>query len=92
MKISLEEIKKTAKLAKIEITEQEAALYQTQLCAVLDWMDSLQQADTSATEATPLKEQAPLRADAPALSPDNADILAAFADKENNLLKVKKVL
>ena len=35
---------------------------------------------------------APMREDTPVLNPAAADIVAAFNDKQNNLLKVKKVL
>jgi len=93
MKISVEEIKKTAKLAKFDITAQEAALYAQQMSAVLDWVDDLQKADTSAVNEEDFNTlPAPLRADIAAQSPAQPAIVAAFNDKEGNLLKVKKVL
>ena len=91
MKITEDEIKKTAALAKIAITEDEAKLYAKQLSSVLDWVGQLQAVDTSAVEDASAGA-APMRDDAPALSPSAADIVSAFNDKQDNLLKVKKVL
>lgn len=89
--ITLDEIKKTAKLAKIEITEQEAQLYTKQLSDVLDWVAKLQ--EIKAKPAT--KEDIPCtyqREDAPLSFENNAALTAAFNDKKDNFLKVKKVL
>ena len=91
MSITIEEIKKTARQAKFDITEDEAKLYAAQLNSVLDWAAQLQSVDTSAVKET-APTPAPLRADEPVLNPAAPGIAAAFNDKENNLLKVKKVL
>jgi len=91
MKITVDEIKKTAVLAKMEITGQEAALYAQQLSAVLDWIGQLQAVDTSGADDMP-GGAAQLRDDIPVLNPAAGDIAAAFNDKQDNLLKVKKVL
>ena len=91
MSITIEEIKKTARQAKFDITEDEAKLYAAQLAPVLDWAAQLQSVDTSAIKET-APVPAPLRADEAVLNPAAKDIAAAFNDKENNLLKVKKVL
>ncbi len=91
MNINLEEIKKSARLCKFDITEQEAALYSKQLSAVIGWVQALQAVDTSAAQAqTP--QPCPLRDDNPVTAPAAQDICAAFNDKQNNFLKVKKVL
>jgi aspartyl-tRNA(Asn)/glutamyl-tRNA(Gln) amidotransferase subunit C len=92
MAITIDEIKKTAKLAKFEITEEEAKLYAAQLSAVLDWAARLQSVDTSSASAASAQTAAPLRADEAAASLCAPAITAAFNDKENNFLKVKKVL
>lgn len=93
MQTTLEDIKKTAKLAKFDITEQEAALYTKQMSAVLDWVAQLQSVDTSAPQAqNSYTKSAPLREDTPAVCAYAAEISAAFNDKEGNNLKVKKVL
>ncbi len=89
--ITLDEIKKTAKLAKIEITEEEAALYTKQLDGVLEWVAKLQEIKTkpAGKENIPCTYQ---REDTPVSFENNAAISAAFNDKKDNFLKVKKVL
>ena len=89
--ITLDEIKKTAKLAKMEITEQEATLYTKQLSAVLDWVAKLQEVKTDLATAdnSPCTYQRP---DTPVPFENSAAISAAFNDKKDNFLKVKKVL
>ncbi len=91
METNLEDIKKTAKLAKFNITEQEAELYTKQMSAVLDWVAQLQAVDTSASSPDN-SEAAPLREDAPRLYEYTGKIIAAFNDKDGENLKVKKVL
>lgn len=91
MNINLEEIKKSARLCKFDITEQEAQLYSKQLSSVIGWVQALQAVDTSAAaDAAP--QPCPLREDTPVLNQSAQDICAAFNDKQNNFLKVKKVL
>ena len=89
--ITLDEIKKTAKLAKIEITEQEAALYTKQLGDVLNWVAKLQEIKTTPTQqdSRPCTYQ---REDTPVFFESSTAISAAFNDKKDNFLKVKKVL
>ena len=89
--ITLDEIKKTAKLAKIEITEQEAQLYTKQLSDVLDWVAKLQEIKEKpvSKENTPSTYQ---RKDTPVSFENTGAISAAFNDKKDNFLKVKKVL
>ncbi|MDR0952838.1 MAG: Asp-tRNA(Asn)/Glu-tRNA(Gln) amidotransferase subunit GatC [Elusimicrobiota bacterium] len=92
MKITLEEIKKTAKQAKIAITEDEAALYTKQLSAVLNWVEELQSIDTSSISEDEAKLSAPFREDKAFQNSAAAQIKAAFNDSQDNYLKVKKVL
>ena len=89
--ITLDEIKKTAKLAKMEITEEEASLYTKQLSTVLDWVAKLQEVktDTNQKEDIPSTYQ---RADVPVGFENSAALSATFNDKKDNFLKVKKVL
>lgn len=91
MNINLEEIKKSARLCKFDITEEEAALYSKQLSAVIGWVQALQVVDTSAAHA-PAPQPCPLRLDTPVTDSAAQDICTAFNDKQNNFLKVKKVL
>ena len=93
MQTTLEDIKKTAKLAKFDITEQEALLYTKQMADVLEWVAQLQSVDTSSPKAqNSYTNSAPLREDKPSVCAYAAEISAAFNDKQGNNLKVKKVL
>jgi aspartyl/glutamyl-tRNA(Asn/Gln) amidotransferase, C subunit len=92
MEINIEEIKKVAKLAKFDITEQEAELYTKQLSAVLDWVNQLKNVDTSSVKYKLEVAPARQREDTPVLSPCAKDVTAAFNEREDNFLKVKKVL
>lgn len=47
MQLSLEEVEHIAKLARIELTEEEKARYREQLSAILDHVARLQKVDTS---------------------------------------------
>lgn len=89
--ITLDEIKKTAKLAKIEITEEEAILYTKQLDSVLEWVAKLQE-----IKIKPAKQEEVSctyqREDSPVSFEDTSALRAAFNDKKDNFLKVKKVL
>lgn len=94
MEISLEDIKKTAKLAKFNITSDEAEVYTKQLSAVLDWVAQLQKVETNVSlGGVRLAGSAPLREDNPHCDEACArEIRAAFNDKDGDNLKVKKVL
>jgi aspartyl/glutamyl-tRNA(Asn/Gln) amidotransferase, C subunit len=89
--ITLDEIKKTAKLAKIEITEEEATLYTKQLDAVLQWVAKLQEIKTQPTKQGGVSCTYQ-REDSPVSFEDTAALRNAFNDKKDNFLKVKKVL
>ena len=47
MQLSLEEVEHIAKLARLELTEEEKARYREQLSAILDHVARLQKLDTS---------------------------------------------
>lgn len=52
MKLSKEQVRHTAKLARLKLTEEEVELYSRQLSQVLDYMDILDEVDTSSVEPT----------------------------------------
>lgn len=49
MKLSLEQVKKVAKLANLNLSEKEESLYFEQLSKILDYVDQLNQVDTSSS-------------------------------------------
>jgi aspartyl-tRNA(Asn)/glutamyl-tRNA(Gln) amidotransferase subunit C len=52
MKLTIEEIKHIADLARLELTEEELAKYGEQLSAVLSYIDQLQEVDVEGVEPT----------------------------------------
>ena len=70
MSLSLDEVRKVAKLARLEMSEAELARMQPQLTAILDYVAQLQQLNTDGVEplAHPLPIQNVFRKDEPAPS------------------------
>lgn len=88
---NLQELKQIAKLAKIELSAQEEEKLIKQIASVVNWVEEIQKVDTSALTFAPA-DFAPKREDNPVQFENAAKLVAAFNDKQDNLLKVKKVL
>ncbi|QDU23238.1 Asp-tRNA(Asn)/Glu-tRNA(Gln) amidotransferase subunit GatC [Urbifossiella limnaea] len=67
MSLTLDQVRKVAKLARLEMTEADLGRMQTQLSAILDYVDQLQQLNTDGVEplAHPLPVQNVFRPDEP---------------------------
>lgn len=52
MKLTQDQVKKTAKLANLNLSEKEESLYFEQLSKILDYIDQLNQVDTFGVEPT----------------------------------------
>jgi aspartyl-tRNA(Asn)/glutamyl-tRNA(Gln) amidotransferase subunit C len=76
MSLSLDQVRKVAKLARLELDEAGLARTAEQLNAILKYVDQLQQVNTDGVEplAHPLPVQNVFRADepVPSLTPDEA--------------------
>jgi aspartyl-tRNA(Asn)/glutamyl-tRNA(Gln) amidotransferase subunit C len=76
MKLSLEQVRHVARLARLRLSPQEEQRYARQLSEVLGYFEALREVDTSAIAPTAYAQDLPLplREDAPAasLSPDEA--------------------
>ena len=76
MSLSLDQVRKVAKLARLELSEPDLARMQQQLSAILDYVEELNKLDTDGVE--PLAHPLPVRnvfrpdEEAPSLPPDNA--------------------
>jgi aspartyl-tRNA(Asn)/glutamyl-tRNA(Gln) amidotransferase subunit C len=92
--LSHEEVRRIAELAKLDLTDEEVALYAGQLSNILDYFQKLQQLDTSHIEPTasvlPLKNV--LRPDVatPPLTPD--EVIANAPDADDQQFRVSAVL
>lgn len=52
MSLSKEEVKKVAKLARVELSEDEVTKFQTQLSGILEYIDQLGEVKTEGVEET----------------------------------------
>lgn len=94
--LSKEEVKNTAKLARVNLTEKEIEQYQGDLSLIFDYFEKLKKVDV--TKAT-IEANEPLAIDGArqdkveSLEGEQVkDIRKAFPDKEKNYLKVKSIL
>ncbi len=93
MKLTVEEVKHVAELAKLALTEEEIQQFTEQLSAILDYAEQVQAVDTSAVPPTPyvlplvnvLDEDRPR----PSLPTDVA--LANAPDREDGYFRVRAV-
>jgi aspartyl-tRNA(Asn)/glutamyl-tRNA(Gln) amidotransferase subunit C len=77
MSLSLDQVRKVARLARLELAEPDLVRMQAQLSAILDYIDQLNELDTEGVEplAHPLPVQNVFRADEPVPSLPPAEAL-----------------
>jgi aspartyl-tRNA(Asn)/glutamyl-tRNA(Gln) amidotransferase subunit C len=94
MKLSRQEVQHIAELARLDLSEEEEALYQEQLSAILEYFERLQELDTEAISptATVLSLRSVMRADEPGSPFLREDILANAPASEEGCFKVPAVL
>ena len=90
------DVERIATLARLELTDDEVALFAEQLSAILAYADQIQQVDTSAVGTPPgaAPDGAGMRDDEPRSSLDRDVVLsqAPAADRAAGLFKVPRVL
>jgi len=93
-RISASEVAHVAKLARLQLTKSEAADYQKDLNAVLEYVETLQELDTRAVP--PMSHVLPLknvwRNDRPRKSRTSKSILSNAPEGEQDYFKVPKIL
>jgi len=94
MAISKEEVKYIANLARLGLSEEEIAHFQTQLEDVLEYVDKLKEADVSGVSpmAHVLDVKNVYRPDEVKLSIDPEKVFRSAPSKEGNFFKVPKVI
>ena len=94
MKLSAEAVKKIAHLARLEVSEQEVDKFSTQLSSILEYVEHLNDLDTSGVTpiASTLGQATPLREDVAISNPARTTILEHAPDREGPLFKVPKVI
>ena len=94
MKLTLAEVEHIAELARLSLSDEEKALYQEQLSAILDYAERLQALDTSAIPptATVLPLRSVMRADEPRDSMSRDDVLANAPQVESESFRLQAVM
>jgi aspartyl-tRNA(Asn)/glutamyl-tRNA(Gln) amidotransferase subunit C len=93
-RISLDEVRHVAKLARLELTDEEITTLQGELSALLEHVDRVRQLDTADVPPTahPLPLVNVLRPDEPRPGLDREEVLAAAPAVESDRFLVPSIL
>lgn len=93
MKLSIEEVRHVAELAKLELSDDEINLYAVQLSAILDYAEQIQGVDTSSVPPTPyvLPLHNVMRDDELGECLPNEAAVANAADAKNGYFRVRAI-
>jgi aspartyl-tRNA(Asn)/glutamyl-tRNA(Gln) amidotransferase subunit C len=94
VKISTEEIRHVATLARLDLTSEEEASMTATLDAILTYMDKLNELDTSTVEPTAhiLDLATPLRDDRVTNAADSDALLANAPARDGDFFRVPKII
>jgi len=94
VEISKEQVEHVAKLARLEVSEDEKAMFARQLSAILTYMDQLKEVDTEGVEptATVLPTENVWREDAVRLSLAQEQALANAPEQADGFFRVPKII
>lgn len=93
-RLSLEEVQDIAELAKLDLSDDQLAMYTQQLSQILDYFQLLQEVDTSDVDATAsvLPLRTVMRQDENPLALRPQEVVANAPDSDTNQFKVRAVL
>ena len=93
VRLTVDEVRHVAELAKLRLTEAEIEQYAGQLSAILEYAERLQEVDTSSVPPTPyiLPLVNVMREDLSAPSLSNEEALANAPDSEDGFFRVRAV-
>ena len=89
---SRDDVLQLARLARVDVTEEETALFAVQLRDILDFIREVQAVDTSTADTAPAVYAGDYRDDTVQPSLERDDALAAAPDADSGLFKVPRVL
>lgn len=94
MKITEETVRHVAKLARLEVSQDEAKVFAPQLSEILNYAEQLQQVDLGGVEPTshPFTQVNVLRKDEPRPSTHREIMLACAPDENGEQVRVPAVL
>jgi aspartyl-tRNA(Asn)/glutamyl-tRNA(Gln) amidotransferase subunit C len=91
--VTLEDVRRVAELANLELTAEEEPRMQRDLNAILDYVAQLNELDTSEMLGGAIPEQGEsLRTDVVQPSIDRAQVMAAAPETDGRFFKVPKVI
>ena len=93
-KISVEQVRHVARLARLELSAADETALQANLSEILQYIDQLNRLDTSAVAPTAQVGEAgaPMREDAVANRPDPEAMLANAPARAGHLFKVPRII
>lgn len=93
VRLTQDEVRHVAELAKLRLTEAEIEQFAGQLSAILDYAERLQEVDTSSVPPTPyvLPLVNVMAADEPRSGLSNAEALANAPDSDEGFFRVRAV-
>lgn len=93
-KISVDQVRHVARLARLELSPDEEQSLQADLSAILSYVDKLNELDTTAVEPTTQVGEAgtPMREDEVTNRPAPEEMLANAPAREGHLFKVPKII
>lgn len=94
MKIDLEQVRKVAHLARLELTSEEEEKFTTQLSSILDYFEQLSELDTSDVPPTTraIDVSNVTRPDELQPDPNRDGILACAPDQDGDFFKVPQII
>ena len=93
MKLTTEQLREVALLARLRLSPEEESPLATELDAILGYMDKLNQLDTDRVEPfKPAISLNPLREDRVTNRPDTESLLANAPDRAGTFFKVPKII
>ena len=96
MSLSLDEVRRIAVLARLELSQEEEQLFAGQLSAILDYVEQLETLDVSGVEpmthALASDDAAPLREDEVRPSLPLEEVLANAPERDGTCFKVPRII
>ncbi|MGM7724702.1 Asp-tRNA(Asn)/Glu-tRNA(Gln) amidotransferase subunit GatC [uncultured Metabacillus sp.] len=93
-RISVEQVKHVANLARLAITEEDAKLFTQQLDAIITFAEQLNEVDTENVKPTShvLDMKNIMREDTPKKGLDNEEVIKNAPDHEDGYIRVPSIL
>lgn len=94
MSVTVEDVKRVAALARLDLSAEEEARFTDELGRILQYMDKLNELDTDGVSpsAHPIPVAGSFRADEPEIFPGIAELLDQAPDRRDSYYRVPRVI